>query len=86
MDAYNTTIIWRAKAELAVAIRQSTPTDDKIIMRHVDMAYRLLAALDRHYHAAGEGDECALCGRDSRDGIHFRTNATEAYLNASKGR
>ena len=52
----NETIIERAKAELAVAIRQQSPSDDRIIMGHIQTAYTLLGALGLHIHASPEGE------------------------------
>ncbi len=70
-------IIAQAKNHLAVAIGQSIPADDQIIMDHVKAAYTLLGALGPHHHVAGTTvsqhiDKCALCGLDLRDDIHLR--------------
>lgn len=66
---------------LGAAIRQQSPSDDKIIMEHVREAYEAarnaLIVLEgrEHYHVAGttigkDIDECAVCGRDIRDRVH----------------
>lgn len=69
---------------LGAAIVQQSPSDDPIIMGHVQAAYdaakkALVVAQGRdHYHVAGTTvgkhiDECAVCGRDLRDPIHRRS-------------
>jgi hypothetical protein len=66
---------------LGAAIRQRAPSDDKIIMDHIEAAYEatkkaLIVAEQRdHCHAAGTMvgksiDECAICGHDIRHPIH----------------
>lgn len=68
---------------LGAAIRQRAPSDDPIIMGHVEAAYEaakkaLIVAEGRdHTHVAGTTvgkgiDECAVCGHDIRDPIHLR--------------
>lgn len=66
---------------LGSALRQRAPSDDAIIMDHVQEAYgavrkALIIVEDRpHTHAAGTAvgkhiDECAVCGKDIRHPIH----------------
>ena len=70
-------------AHLGAALRQQSPSDDRIIMDHVREAYeaarKLLIVIEGrgHCHAAGtligkHIDECAICGMDIRNPIHAR--------------
>lgn len=73
MESWRRELLEGARSQLGAAIVQSIPSDDQIIMGHVQTAYdRLkLALADKHTHVAGTTagrhiDECAVCGHDIR--------------------